>query len=89
MKQHLKSYIELIVLFVHLIIKIEITFGHSRLGVENKFFPSKITFVPTQNHPYFKIACYKGRKDKIVPGGSQFTRYNLLVLSLCVKERPK
>ena len=26
----------------------EITFGHSRLDVENKFFPSKIdTFVPT------------------------------------------
>ena len=27
--------------------EIEITFGHSRLGVENKFFPSKISFLPT------------------------------------------
>ena len=25
------------------------------------------------------ILCYKGRKDTIVPGGSQFTRYNLSV----------
>ena len=24
-----------------------ITFDHSRLGVENKFLPSKITYVPT------------------------------------------
>ena len=31
----------------------------------------------------------KGRKDRIVPGGSQLTRYNLSVLSLCLKERPK
>ena len=44
MKQHLKSYIGLIVSFVHLN---KNTFGHSRLGVENKFFPSKFTFVPT------------------------------------------
>ena len=36
----------------------------------------------------FIVLCYKGRKDTIVPGGSQFTRYNLSV-SLCLKERPK
>ena len=58
------------------------TFGYSRLGVENKFFPSKITFVPTQNRLYFIILCYKGRKNTIVPAVSQFTRYNLSVLSL-------
>ena len=27
--------------------EIEITFDHSKLGVENKFFPSKITYLPT------------------------------------------
>ena len=37
---------------------------------------------------YFMILCCKGRKDTIVPDGSQFTRYNLSVLSLCLKERP-
>ena len=58
-------------------LKKEITFGHRRLGVETKFFPSQITFMPTQNHLYFIILCYKGRKNTIVPGGSQFTRYNL------------
>ena len=49
--------------------------------------------LPKQNHLcahlhylYFIIFCYKGRKDTIVPGGSQFTRYNV---SLCLKERPK
>ena len=36
----------------------------------------------------FIVLCYKGRKDTIVPGGSQFSRYNLSV-SLCLKERPK
>ena len=36
----------------------------------------------------FIVLCYKGRKDTIVPGGSQFTRYNLSV-SLYLKERPK
>ena len=38
---------------------------------------------------YFMILCCKGRKDTIVPDGSQFTRYNLSVLSLCLKERPR
>ena len=79
MKQHLKSYVELIVLFVNLI---KNTFGYSSLGVEKKLFPSKITFVPTQNHLYFIILCYKGRKNTIVPAVSQFTRYSLSVLSL-------
>ena len=40
-----KFYIELIVLFVHP--KIAIMFDHSRLGLENKFFPNKITQSPT------------------------------------------
>ena len=34
-----KFYIELIVLYVHR--KIAIFFDHSRLGLENKFFPNK------------------------------------------------
>ena len=36
-----KFYIELIVLYVHP--KIAIMFDHSRLGLENKFFPNKLT----------------------------------------------
>lgn len=36
-KQHLKSYIP----------KTEITFDYATLGVENKFFVSKITCLPT------------------------------------------
>ena len=36
-----KFYIELIVLYVHS--KIAIMFDHSRLGLENKFFPNKLT----------------------------------------------
>ena len=47
MKQHLKSYIELIVLYVHWINRAAITFEHSRLGMENKFFPSEIIYLPT------------------------------------------
>ena len=46
--------------------------------------------LPKQNHLFYSIIlCYKGRKNTIVSGGSQFTRYNLSVLSLCVKESPK
>ena len=40
-----KIYSKLIVLYVHP--KITITFNHSRLGLENKFFPNKITQSPT------------------------------------------
>jgi len=47
MKQHLKSYIELIVLYVHPTNRAAITFDHGRLGMENKFFPNKITYLPT------------------------------------------
>ena len=36
-----KFYIELIVLYVHP--KIAIMFDHSRLGLENKFFPNQLT----------------------------------------------
>ena len=36
-----KFYMELIVLYVHP--KIAIMFDHSRLGLENKFFPNKLT----------------------------------------------
>ena len=51
----------------------EITFGHSRLGVENKFFRRKITYVLNQNDLYIIILCYKGRKDTIRgPGSSQY-----------------
>ena len=43
-----KFYIELIVLYVHR--KIAIFFDHSRLGLENKFFPNKRS--PTQSPTY-------------------------------------
>ena len=48
MKQHLKSCTELIgYTAVHTHPKIAITFDNSRLGIENKFFPKKITKSPT------------------------------------------
>ena len=66
------------------------TLTDSRLGVENKFFPSKLTFVTTQNHLYIILLCYKDRKDTIVPGGCEpIYSFNLSVLSLCLKERSK
>ena len=46
----------------------------------NSTMRSKFTFVAT--YITFIILCYKGRKDTIGPGGSQFTCYNLSV-SLC------
>ena len=56
MKQHLKSCTELIGLLytaVRTHPKIAITFDHSRLGVENKFFLKKITKSPTYTTFYF------------------------------------
>ena len=58
---------------------------HSRfIGLENKFFPNKITQSPTSAPPLFYIGligqhqnlifCYKGQlEDMILLGGSQFT----------------
>ena len=87
MKQRLKSYIELIVLFVHLIKRNHlwpklIRRGKQILLKQNHLCPPP----PPQKkkHLYFIILCYKGRKNTIVPGGSQFTRYNLSVLPLCL-----
>ena len=47
-KEWNKFYIELIVLYVHL--KIAIMLDHSRLGLENKFFPNKITKAKKKNN---------------------------------------
>ena len=53
-----------------------------------QILPKKNNLCAHLHHLCFIVLCYKGRKDTIVPGGSQFTRYNLSV-SLCLKERRK
>ena len=81
MKQHLKSYIRLIVSFVHLINRNHLWPKQIRRG--KHILPKQIHLCAHIYHLYFIILCYKGRKDTIGPGGSQFTRYNLSV-SLCM-----
>ena len=49
---------------------------------------TKSPLCPPKN-TFIYILFYKCRKNRIAPGGSQFTCYNLSVLSLCLKERPK
>ena len=83
MKQHLKSYIGLIVSFVHLINRNHLWPQQIRRG--KQILPKQNHLCTQLHHLYFIILRYKGRKDTIVPGGSQFTRNNLSV-SLCLKE---
>ena len=91
MVQHLKCYIELIVLqlFVHLINRNQLWPLQTRRG--KQILPNKndLQFAHLQ-HLYFIrvigqfrniILCYKGRKDTIVPV-AEFIRCNLSVLSL-------
>ena len=77
MNQHLKSYIGLIVSFVHLINRNHL--WPQQIRREKQILPKQIHLCAHLYHLYFIIFCYKGRKDTIVPGGSQFTRYNLSV----------
>ena len=77
MKQHLKSFIGLIVSFVHLIHRNHLWRQQIRRG--KQILPKQIHVCAHLYHLYFIILCYKGRKDTIVPGGSQFTCYNLSV----------
>ena len=89
MKQHLKSYIELIVLFVHLKNK-----SHpwpQQITREKQILPKQNDLFAQLHHLYLIrvigqsrniILCYKDRKGAIVPGSSQFTPYIIGSISL-------
>ena len=66
MKQHLKSYIGLIVSFVHLINRNHLWPQEIRRG--KHILPKQIHLCAHLYHLYFIILCYKGRKDTIGPG---------------------
>ena len=82
MKQHLKSYIELIVLFVHL--KNRSHPWPQQIRREKQIVPKQNDLFAQLHHLYLIraigqsrniILCYKDRKGAIVPGSSQFTPY--------------